>query len=68
MKKGNAKQMKICAFCANWYDPANKSIKPVNLLSGVFEYDDTIYNKCLLTNLPKKGNSSCTKFTNRIYK
>lgn len=68
MKRANAKKMKICAFCTNWYDPANKSISPINFLAGTFTYDDKIKNRCIITNLPKKGNDSCAKFQNKIFK
>ena len=63
MKIANIKSTRICAFCRNWYDPANAAIVPKAPQAGVFEYDPSIRNKCMLTGLEQSSWASCGKFS-----
>ena len=63
MKIANIKSTRICAFCRNWYDPANAAIVPKAPQAGFFEYDPSIRNKCMLTGLEQSSWASCGKFS-----
>lgn len=62
----NVKYTRICAFCKNWYDPANAAISPVSPSAGVWEYDRGASNMCLKTNLKKQSIASCSKFELKV--
>ena len=38
----------VCAFCTNWYDPANSHIKPRNPRVNSWEYDPDARCKCMI--------------------
>ena len=63
MKIANIKSTRICAFCRNWYDPANAAIVPKAPQAGFFEYDHNARNKCMLTGLDQLSWASCGKFS-----
>lgn len=61
-KKASMKSTKICAFCTNWYDPGNSNIRPVNTVSGIWEYEHNAICKCLIKNINMQAYASCPKF------
>ena len=63
LKIANIKSTRICAFCRNWYDPANAAIVPKAPQAGFFEYDHNARNKCMLTGLDQLSWASCGKFS-----
>lgn len=63
MKIANIKSTRICAFCRNWYDPANAAIVPKAPQAGFFEYNHNARNKCTLTGLDQLSWASCGKFS-----
>lgn len=67
MKYANAKTTKICAYCRNWYDPGNSHIKPKNVVSGMYQYDDKAKEPCAVLGLRRPSSASCAKFTNKLY-
>ena len=63
LKIANIKSTRICAFCRNWYDPANAAIVPKAPQAGFFEYNHNARNKCMLTGLDQLSWASCGKFS-----
>lgn len=53
---------KKCAFCKHWYDPCNSAINPKRPNQGIWEYDNSIRNMCLLKNTTYKAGEFCKYF------
>lgn len=66
MRSIHVKHVKLCAFCKHWYDPANKHIKPKNILGGLWYYDELAKSVCAISGTPKKAVSACSKFELKI--
>lgn len=62
MKIANTKSTRICAFCQNWYDPANSAIVPKQPQAGFWEYDCDATRKCVKYGFEKKAWTSCGDF------
>ena len=57
----DARHVKKCAFCKNWYDPTNSAIAPRNPAIGQWEIKD-INQKCLCQkkNIPMPASAFCS--------
>lgn len=53
--------IKKCAFCKNWYDPANSAIEPQKG-PGMWKCDTTVKNKCRVKNVQTVAMHTCSKF------
>jgi len=62
----NKNRRGICAFCKHWYDVGNTHIKPYNTRSNVWEYDDSVKCKCMISNYDKHSYAVCTKYECKI--
>ena len=51
-----------CAFCKYWYDPTNSAISPKAPQIGIWEINEKIQKKCLLTGMMKSANVFCRNF------
>ncbi len=62
IKRGNG----VCAFCQNWYDPTNTSIRPKQPTAGIWEYDEKVENICKLNGVKKKALMTCKDYICKI--
>lgn len=56
----NIRNTRVCAFCKNWYDPANSAIQPYH--GDFFKYDSIAQKRCLKKKLDTKSWTSCGNF------
>lgn len=62
--ENNYASIKKCAFCQNWYDPANSVI---NLSHGkIWEYDSQVKKICRIKNVNTMAQYTCSKFISKI--
>lgn len=62
----NINSTKICAFCRNWYDPANETIKPIHPSQGMWEFDFNAKKKCLKKNVDMNSTASCNQYQCKV--
>lgn len=56
----NAKCVKKCAFCKNWYDPTNSAISPRSPWMGLWEIKDINQKAlCVKRNLQMSAGAFC---------
>lgn len=58
----NIKNIKKCAFCKYWYDPANSAISPRSPQINLWEYDDKAKRKCMQRNYDVQASAFCGKY------
>ena len=68
MKRANLKTQKFCAFCKNWYDPANSHINPVTPKFSIWEFDPTVKSLCRKRNHDTRSNEKCSFYDCKIDK
>lgn len=57
---------RFCAFCKHWYDPANSAIEPLPGDTKVWKFDRSANNKCLKSNMMRKGQMGCVYYECKI--
>lgn len=62
MKQANLKTVMRCAFCKNWYDPADSAIRPKVPQLNIWEYDDRAKAMCMLKNTDTLGSALCSHY------
>ncbi len=62
---GDCQKNRWCCFCKNWYDPANKAIKP-RVNKNLFDVDKNAKNKCMVKNLMTPALGNCPKFEKKM--
>lgn len=65
MVLGDCNKNKWCAFCRNWYDPANQALRP-RVSRGMFDVDDKARKKCLVNSFETKALHICPKFVRKF--
>lgn len=67
MPIANVNAKRCCAFCRNWYDPANSCIRPKNPRNGNWEYDAGAKNRCMLSSFREtRGGEVCSNFESKF--
>ena len=61
-----SKYTMYCAFCRNWYDPANSYIRPLAPNINKWEYDPDAVCMCMVRNVKRRGCDRCSKFELKI--
>lgn len=63
MVKANSKMKKICAFCAQWYDPSNSHIFPCKPYDGFhWEIDEKAMSPCFKKMVDTNAEHYCTQY------
>ncbi|MGN1115963.1 MAG: hypothetical protein ACI4TH_05310 [Candidatus Ornithomonoglobus sp.] len=62
----NVKNIKVCAFCKYWYDPANSHIKPKAPNVNLWEYDNRAKAKCLTKNFDTPSFAACPRYECKV--
>lgn len=67
MRQFNVKSARCCAFCKYWYDPTNSAISPKAPNINLWEFDNSIRNKCLQKNIEILASSApCPKYECKV--
>ena len=62
----NIKNIKRCAFCVNWYDPANSHIRPKKPNLNLWEFDTSAKCMCLKKGVERPSTQLCSDYNCKV--
>ncbi len=61
----NVNNVRLCAFCKHWYDPANTFIRPL-FGKDRWEYDETAKALCNIKKKEMKAFANCSEYEQKV--